>query len=84
MALKTHDFVLKDDDDFSGVNPHGADCIRLRYIGRHKYEVIASMLQIPLGTVRSRINRAKAQILANRGNNATADAYKGAMEDSHA
>ena len=66
MPRWTQDFVLKDDDDFAGVNPDGADCIRLRYKGGHKYEVIASMLQIPIGTIRSRINRGKAQILANR------------------
>jgi len=81
MGRWTQDFILKADDSFAGCSIETQDCMKLRYDQGLKYEEIAFARKIPIGTVKSRINRGKVQVLANRGNNATADQYKPPQEE---
>ena len=66
MPRWTQDFVLKDTDSLDGLSEEAQKCIKLRYEQGLKYDQIVEALQIPMGTVKSRINRATERILANR------------------
>lgn len=46
----------------SRLKPEYADVIRLRYMQHYAYEEIAGELNIPLGTVKTRLYRAKVML----------------------
>jgi len=53
-------------EEIAALPAHYRSVITARHFGR-RYKVIAEDLGIPLGTVRSRINRARHAILKSRG-----------------
>lgn len=46
----------------SRLKPDYAEVIRLRYMQHYAYEEIADTLNVPLGTVKNRIHRAKVML----------------------
>jgi RNA polymerase sigma-70 factor (ECF subfamily) len=47
------------DEAFSGLTPEHREVFRLRQVERLDYETIAGLLELPVGTVRSRLNRSR-------------------------
>lgn len=81
MVEKAGDgFILKPEDDFNGVSEDGAACVRLRHTGLLSYPEIAARLSLPMGTVRSRLHRARQQILKNRAMHAAKTASQQQLE----
>ena len=83
--------LAKDEKDavaqaMAELSPEYREILLLRYMQQREYEEIAQVLHIPKGTVKSRINRAKAklkEILLRQGNFFGADAVQSTKEVSH-
>jgi RNA polymerase sigma-70 factor (ECF subfamily) len=56
------DILVRVQEAFSGVAPEHRDVLVLRAVEQMDYESIARALQIPVGTVRSRLNRSRKAI----------------------
>ena len=68
------------------LSPEYREILLLRYMQQQEYEEIAQALHLPKGTVKSRINRAKAhlkEILLRQGNFFGADDVQNTKEVSH-
>ena len=61
------DFELLPTDDLSGVSDDGKECLRLVTDEKLSYKATADKLGISIGTVKSRINRARLRIVNKRG-----------------
>jgi hypothetical protein len=76
-VVRITDFKLVPADDLSAIASDRLELLRL-YEGGSNYEAIALAKTIPVGTVKSRINRARLRILAQRAAAAPASAQGGA------
>jgi RNA polymerase sigma factor (sigma-70 family) len=50
----------------AALEPADRDVLLLFAWGQHSYEEIATVLEVPVGTVRSRLNRARGQTRCGR------------------
>ena len=69
--FRKQDFKLLDTDDTSNVSNDKMECLRLYSTDNLNYETIAGKMGVAVGTVKSRINRARHQILKNRSKETT-------------
>jgi RNA polymerase sigma-70 factor (ECF subfamily) len=60
--IETEDFLVRVHGAFAEIGPEYRDVLVLRAVEQMDYEAIALSLQIPVGTVRSRLNRSRKAI----------------------
>jgi hypothetical protein len=64
-------------EEYAALHAHVATMLRDHVVNGERYEDVAASHQVPVGTVKSRINRARVKIANMRVKNAEADAASG-------